>query len=191
MSAALGTLPELRQGTVPLPQTSGGDGQVKSFSRRILLFCAPELCQQTARPFASANKMREAERRQAQRTNDRATPAVALSRARQRATAGSLAQTACFGRARLSALYRGARRASRPLAQPRTGLPGLTGFNGRPSPAPVQRAPRRPIACTGRSVPGSRPGAGCKNPRPRGPLPLRIQVCLENTSPHERDCSPS
>jgi len=62
-----------------------------------------------------------------------------------RATDDSLARTARFGRARLSALHRGARQAVTPGS-----TSGRASWNhrvqtGGPSPMPVQRAPRRPV----------------------------------------------
>jgi hypothetical protein len=77
-------------------------------------------------------------------------------------------------RARLSALHRGARQAVTPGS-----APGRVSWNrrvqtGGPSPAPVQRAPRRPVL-----VPDERGPEAARvrsvSFRPRGPLSLRYQ----------------
>ena len=91
---------------------------------------------------------REAERRKAQTKSaaphEQMSPPVRASGA-ARATDDPLARTARFGRARLSALHRGARQAVTPDS-----TSGRASWNhrvqtGGPSPMPVQRAPRGPV----------------------------------------------
>jgi hypothetical protein len=91
---------------------------------------------------------REAERRKAQTKSaaphEQMSPPARASGA-ARATDDPLARTARFGRARLSALHRGARQAVTPDS-----TSGRASWNhrvqtGGPSPMPVQRAPRGPV----------------------------------------------
>jgi hypothetical protein len=101
------------------------------------------------------SKRREAERRKAR-------PTIAVS-PRPRATAEPLARIACFGRARLSALHRGACPANQCRGSVQAVFPGTCG--GRrylplrcPSPAghPADRSLCRPKRCP------DRPGAGLR-----------------------------
>src|SRR3984957_19031582 len=77
-------------------------------------------------------------------------------------------------RARLSALHRGARQAVTPDSAPGRVSWSRRVQTGGPSPAPVQRAPRRPVI-----VPDERDPEAARvrsvSFRPRGPLPLRDQ----------------
>ena len=88
-------------------------------------------------------------------------------------------------RARLSALHRGARQAVTPDS-----TSGRVSWNrrvqtGGPSPAPVQRVPRRPVV-----VPDERGPEAARvrsvSFRPRGPLPLRNQEHPHDGVPSQR-----
>ena len=105
--------------------------------------------QQERKPLMFRLQMkREAERRKAQiewaAPHEQMSPPVRATGA-ARATNDPLTRTARFGRARLSALHRGARQAVTPDS-----TPGRASWNhrvqtGGPSPMPVQRAPRGPV----------------------------------------------
>jgi hypothetical protein len=110
--------------------------------------------------FASKNEgRRSAERRNCpvgpRHAADVATP---LRFGRSRAS--------CAGRARLSALHRGSRRAATRSASGRVSW-NYRVQTGGPSPAPVQRAPRGPVTCRPSGAPKP-PGCGlCRSARER------------------------
>ena len=126
-----------------------------SFSRRECARVMPRHC---TRP---PKKRTEAERRKAQCLLGRATRVrcchlIALS--------GAAARPA--GRARLSALHRGIHQALTPDSTPGRASWKYRVQTGGPSPAPVQRAPRRPVVMPVGTMPGAarerfaRPRAG-------------------------------
>jgi hypothetical protein len=75
-------------------------------------------------------------------------------------------RASCPGRARLSALHRGSRRAATRSASGRVSW-NYRVQTGGPSPAPVQRAPRGPVTCRPSGAPKP-PGCGlCRSARER------------------------
>jgi hypothetical protein len=129
----------------------------------------PSFADQSHECFASKKNKgrRSAEKAQLSRgatPRDQMLPPVCASGAAARPT----------GRARLSALHRGARQVFNPDS-----APGRVSWNrrvqtGGPSPAPVQRAPRGPVIVPDERGPEAARGRTVSF-RPRGPLSLRYQ----------------
>jgi hypothetical protein len=145
---------------------------------------APKLC-------LPANKMREAERRQAHthyspRHIDKRYRLPTL-RARRAPRMHGVAAAMRFGRARLSALRRGTRQVFRPGSAP--GCASTAVERLAPTPDASQRAPRIPVVVPGWQGPKP-PGSGVCGSARRRRIPLRLQEHPRERRP-SRNESPS